>query len=96
MTIIAICMRAFENFNLLRAFVCIVECGNISAGARSIGVSQKTHRPTLREADSRQTPAQPFLTKRKRASTGFELLAAEVLPRLSSERSYPLRFEPNC
>jgi DNA-binding transcriptional LysR family regulator len=26
-------MRAFENFNLLRAFVCIVECGNISAGA---------------------------------------------------------------
>src|SRR5438270_12562994 len=30
-----------------------------------------------------------FVTKRKRVSTGFELLAAEALPRLSSERSPP-------
>lgn len=33
-------MRAFEDLNLLRAFVCIVECGSISAGARRLRISQ--------------------------------------------------------
>lgn len=35
-------MRAFENLTLLRAFVSIVECGSISAGARSLRTSQPT------------------------------------------------------
>jgi DNA-binding transcriptional LysR family regulator len=35
-------MTAFEDLSLLRAFVCIVECGNISAGARRLKVSQPT------------------------------------------------------
>ena len=33
-------MTAFEDLNLLRAFVAIVECGSISAGARQLKVSQ--------------------------------------------------------
>jgi len=33
-------MRAFEDLTLLRAFVCIVECGSISAGARRLRISQ--------------------------------------------------------
>ena len=33
-------MRAFEDLTLLRAFVSIVECGSISAGARQLRVSQ--------------------------------------------------------
>jgi DNA-binding transcriptional LysR family regulator len=33
-------MRAFEDLTLLRAFVCIVECGSISAGARRLSISQ--------------------------------------------------------
>lgn len=33
-------MSAFENLALLRAFVAIVECGSISAGARRLRVSQ--------------------------------------------------------
>ena len=35
-------MTAFENLSLLRAFVCIVECGSISAGARRLKISQPT------------------------------------------------------
>lgn len=41
-------MRAFEDLNLLRAFVCIVECGSISAGARRLRVSQPTLSRQLR------------------------------------------------
>lgn len=33
-------MSVFENLTLLRAFVCIVECGSISAGARRLRISQ--------------------------------------------------------
>jgi len=33
-------MNAFEDLTLLRAFVCIVECGSISAGARCLRISQ--------------------------------------------------------
>ena len=35
-------MRAFEDLTLLRAFICIVECGSISAGARRLRISQPT------------------------------------------------------
>jgi DNA-binding transcriptional LysR family regulator len=41
-------MRAFEDLTLLRAFVCIVECGSISAGARRLGISQPTLSRQLR------------------------------------------------
>jgi DNA-binding transcriptional LysR family regulator len=33
-------MRAFEDLTLLRAFISIVECGSISAGARRLRISQ--------------------------------------------------------
>jgi DNA-binding transcriptional LysR family regulator len=45
-------MTAFENLFRLRAFVCIVECGSISAGARRLKISQPTlsrHLRTLEE-----------------------------------------------
>jgi DNA-binding transcriptional LysR family regulator len=35
-------MTAFDNLSLLRAFVGIVECGSISAGARRLKISQPT------------------------------------------------------
>lgn len=41
-------MRAFEDLSLLRAFVCIVECGSISAGARCLRISQPTLSRQLR------------------------------------------------
>lgn len=41
-------MTAFENLSLLRAFVCIVECGSISAGARRLKISQPTLSRQLR------------------------------------------------
>jgi DNA-binding transcriptional LysR family regulator len=41
-------MRAFEDLRLLRAFVCIVECGSISAGARRLRISQPTLSRQLR------------------------------------------------
>jgi DNA-binding transcriptional LysR family regulator len=41
-------MTAFEDLALLRAFVCIVECGSISAGARRLRVSQPTLSRQLR------------------------------------------------
>jgi DNA-binding transcriptional LysR family regulator len=41
-------MTAFEDLSLLRSFVCIVECGSISAGARRLKVSQPTLSRQLR------------------------------------------------
>jgi DNA-binding transcriptional LysR family regulator len=41
-------MRAFEDLTLLRAFVGIVECGSISAGARRAKISQPTLSRQLR------------------------------------------------
>ena len=35
-------MTAFDDLSLLRAFVCIVECGSISAGARYLKIPQPT------------------------------------------------------
>lgn len=35
-------MTPFDNLSLLRAFVCIVECGNISAAARKLSLTQPT------------------------------------------------------
>jgi len=44
-------MRAFEDLTLLRAFVCIVECGSISAGARLLRISQPTLSRQLRSLE---------------------------------------------
>lgn len=41
-------MSAFEDLTLLRAFVCIVECGGISAGARRLRIAQPTLSRQLR------------------------------------------------
>lgn len=41
-------MTAFDDLSLLRVFVCIVECGSISAGARSLSVPQPTLSRKLR------------------------------------------------
>lgn len=41
-------MRAFEDLKLLRAFVSIVECGSISAGARQLRITQPTLSRQLR------------------------------------------------
>jgi DNA-binding transcriptional LysR family regulator len=41
-------MRAFEDLTLLRAFVSIVECGSISAGARRLRISQPSLSRQLR------------------------------------------------
>ena len=47
-------MRAFEDLTLLHAFVCIVECGSISAGTGSIRVFAKDASPNA--AGSRLEP----------------------------------------
>jgi DNA-binding transcriptional LysR family regulator len=44
-------MRAFEDLTLLRAFVCIVECGSISAAARRLRISQPTLSRQLRSLE---------------------------------------------
>ncbi|HRE83171.1 MAG TPA: LysR family transcriptional regulator [Opitutaceae bacterium] len=41
-------MTAFDDLSLLRSFVCIVECGSISAGARRLRISQPTLSRQLR------------------------------------------------
>jgi hypothetical protein len=38
-----------SSFTLVCTFVCFVECGTISAGARGVSGFPKTHRPTLRD-----------------------------------------------
>jgi DNA-binding transcriptional LysR family regulator len=46
-------MTAFEDLNLLRTFVVIVDCGSISAGARSLRVSQPALSRQLRTLEDR-------------------------------------------
>ncbi|SKA90362.1 DNA-binding transcriptional regulator, LysR family [Prosthecobacter debontii] len=46
-------MTAFEDLNLLRAFIAIVDCGSISAGARSLGLSQPALSRQLRTLEER-------------------------------------------
>lgn len=45
-------MRAFEDLTLLRAFVSIVECGSISAGARQMRITQPTLSRQLRTLEN--------------------------------------------
>src|SRR3954463_2625114 len=42
---------AFENLALLRAFVSIVDCGSISAGARQLRITQPTLSRQLRSLE---------------------------------------------
>src|SRR5437899_11891838 len=44
-------MAAFDDLSLLRAFVCIVESGSISAGARRLKVPQPTLSRYLRQLE---------------------------------------------
>lgn len=46
-------MTAFDDLTLLRAFVAIVECGSISAGARRLKISQPTLSRHLRTLEER-------------------------------------------
>src|SRR5437660_1398492 len=46
-------MSAFEDLTLLHAFVAIVECGSISAGARRLRVSQPGLSRQLRTLEER-------------------------------------------
>lgn len=46
-------MTVFDNLFLLRAFVCIVESGNISAAARKLGLAQPTLSRYLRTLEDR-------------------------------------------
>ncbi len=46
-------MTAFDDLTLLRAFVCIVECGSISAGARNLKLPQPTLSRHLRVLEER-------------------------------------------
>lgn len=46
-------MTAFEDLNLLRSFVAIIDCGSISAGARSLRVSQPALSRQLRTLEER-------------------------------------------
>jgi DNA-binding transcriptional LysR family regulator len=50
-------MTAFDDLALLRAFVCIVECGSISAGARRLKISQPTLSRYLRVLEERSGSA---------------------------------------
>ena len=45
-------MTAFDDLALLRAFVCIVECGSISAGARRLRTPQPTLSRSLRALET--------------------------------------------
>jgi DNA-binding transcriptional LysR family regulator len=46
-------MTAFDDLSLLRAFIGIVECGSISAGARRLKISQPTLSRYLRVLEER-------------------------------------------
>ena len=46
-------MTAFDDLSLLRAFVGIMECGSISAGARSLKIPQPTLSRSLRRLEQR-------------------------------------------
>lgn len=47
------CMTAFEDLSLLRAFISIVECGSISAGARRLRITQPTLSRQLKTLEER-------------------------------------------
>jgi DNA-binding transcriptional LysR family regulator len=47
-------MTAFDDLSLLRAFIGIVECGSISAGARRLKIPQPTLSRYLRVLEERR------------------------------------------
>jgi DNA-binding transcriptional LysR family regulator len=89
-------MTAFEDLSLLRAFVCIVECGSISAGARRLRVSQPTLSRQLRTLEElcgtallRRDTHQMSLTE-----TGQRMLAdAQALVAQAEEADRRLRAD---
>src|SRR5258708_26837920 len=87
-------MTAFEDLSLLRAFVCIVESGNISAGARRLKIPQPTMSRYLRTLEEhcgaavlRRDTHRMSLTE-----TGHRLLAdARAMLSLAEDASQRLR-----
>jgi DNA-binding transcriptional LysR family regulator len=90
-------MRAFEDLTLLRAFVSIVECGSISAGARQLKISQPNLSRRLRTLEElcggallRRDTHQMSVTE-----TGHRLLAdAKAL--LAQAGEADRRLQENC
>ena len=91
-------MTAFEDLSLLRAFVCIVESGSISAGARRLKIPQPTLSRYLRqlEENSGATLLRRDTHRMRLTETGKRLLedarailalAEEAEQRLHEERA---------
>lgn len=87
-------MTAFEDLGLLRAFVCIVECGSISAGARRLKTSQPTLSRHLRELEERCGAAllRRDTHRMSLTETGHRLLAdAQAMLAQAEEADHRLR-----
>jgi len=86
-------MTAFEDLSLLRAFVCIVEGGSISAGARRMKIPQPTLSRYLRQLEEKS--GAPLLRRDTHrmslTETGHRLLAdARTMLALAEEAHYRL------
>jgi DNA-binding transcriptional LysR family regulator len=89
-------MTAFDDLALLRAFVCIVQCGSISAGARSLKLPQPTLSRHLRILEERCGAAllQRDTHRMSLTQTGQLLLAdAQALLAQAAEADQHLRDE---
>src|SRR5437879_4382468 len=89
-------MTAFEDLSLLRAFVCIVETGSISAGARKLRISQPTLSRNLRALEERCGAAllRRDTHRMSLTETGHRLLAdARAMLALAEDSEQRLRDE---
>jgi len=89
-------MAAFEDLSLLRAFVCIVESGSISAGARRLKIPQPTASRHLRTLEEQS--GSPLLRRDTHrmslTETGHRLLAdARAMLALAEDAEHRLREE---
>ncbi|HVY71592.1 MAG TPA: LysR family transcriptional regulator [Verrucomicrobiae bacterium] len=87
-------MAAFEELSLLRAFVCIVESGSISAGARRLKLPQPTLSRHLRQLE--EEAGGPLLRRDTHrmslTETGHRLLAdARAMLSLAEDAEHRLR-----
>jgi DNA-binding transcriptional LysR family regulator len=87
-------MTAFEDLTLLRAFVCIVESGSISAGARKLKILQPTLSRNLRTLEERCGAAllRRDTHRMSLTETGHRLLAdAKAMLALAEDAEQRLR-----
>jgi DNA-binding transcriptional LysR family regulator len=90
-------MSLFDDLSLLRAFVCIVESGNISAAARKLRLTQSTLSRYLRTLEDRCGVVLLYRdTHRMRlSSVGHQVLEdARSLLALAEEAEHRLRNDP--